>query len=599
MVLSSSAEVSDAVAPDASVLLSTSISFYWIALGVFSKERASLKRHEHIRAGARECVSACFAHETALTAGLSVLTLAQLITIASQISCLIPGSVLASFVTKLTESEDRPGGPYGYKKSGPLIGIDPMLMPGSKLLTNCILWQSLRYLDITLPALDSYLLHVSREAAGHGVTPALFGASLAASLMQHPPPGLSAFKATITQFRDAWAKSYGAYWFISDAQYQEQMAALVDQRVQARIADYVVGSSTMLVQQLKRWSIGGIVSHQKNRTTPQLYTPAAHAQEANRQAVFAESRALFTEQLGLHEREVDALFAKIQPAEDALAISCTAYQFYTSLLPPLRQQKIASQLVSFGVGTVLGWLAYTLIDAIYDTGGEAIGDLAIACSSLRWSAGRFMQVAAVFDSQQGQSIVSSIFDRIDAANRWEYLHARIGDSAAPIIIPSYGDGAVLAERSFGHAIGPLLIMERVAPEMVGALRTYFHHFLIARQLLDDMHDWEDDLSHGRMTVIVAQLLTQHDLANKPWQQLCTPSFQPNLRNIFWHSVVGSGIQLVENHLSIAKDSLTQLSACLDITTLYEALHSQERICTQTRHTCEQMTAFVDHYSQVV
>jgi hypothetical protein len=68
---------------------------------------------------------------------------------------------------------------------------------------------------------------------------------------------------------------------------------------------------------------------------------------------------------------------------------------------------------------------------------------------------------------------------------------------------------VLADRAFGHTIGPMLLVRQlpgVHPRQVRLVQSALQHYLIARQLNDDIHDWRKDLRAGQLSVVVTDML---------------------------------------------------------------------------------------------
>lgn len=189
-----------------------------------------------------------------------------------------------------------------------------------------------------------------------------------------------------------------------------------------------------------------------------------------------------------------------------------------TLLPYLFRQALGRQgrgisderLVGLGTISLYGWIAYTVYDDFLDEEGEppllplanvAMRELVLA---LQEEAGR----TAGFGD-----VAWPVLDRQEAANAWEVTHCRVprqGDLLG-VKAPEFGDRHVLAERSMGHALGCLALTMELGhgtqSEQVRAVRAFFYHFLIARQLSDDAHDWKADLQKGQINAVGAYLLS--------------------------------------------------------------------------------------------
>jgi hypothetical protein len=86
-----------------------------------------------------------------------------------------------------------------------------------------------------------------------------------------------------------------------------------------------------------------------------------------------------------------------------------------------------------------------------------------------------------------------------------------------------------------------------------ALHAFFRHYLIARQLSDDAHDWQDDLGRGHVNSVAVRILGYHgklpgtiDLAKQA----------DELRLIMWERVIDEVCDLAYRHLEHARRSLS-------------------------------------------
>lgn len=110
-------------------------------------------------------------------------------------------------------------------------------------------------------------------------------------------------------------------------------------------------------------------------------------------------------------------------------------------------------------------------------------------------------------------------------------------------------------------------------------------YCAARQLNDDIHDWEDDLSNGRITYVSSLLLRQAHI--KPGEHLLQ-ELMPKLRKIFWDSELENMLITAHNMAQSAKQEfVTKLgvapdSPFLDVTVVpiiiatSKALHDLKR-----------------------
>jgi len=200
------------------------------------------------------------------------------------------------------------------------------------------------------------------------------------------------------------------------------------------------------------------------------------------------------------------------------------------------------------LANLYGWMAYRIYDELEDNEGNA-SILPAANLFLRALCGIYRRLDEKISGSW--RLLESTMDRVDNANAWEQEYCRT-DSA---VLPAFGDYANLAERSIGHAMGPLteLLAAGYAPdsEEYAATETFFRHYLIARQMNDDAHDWERDLARGRVNSIatlVLQLKIQNDATNIT--QLAADI--PSLRQTFWTKTIGTTVMMVHAQLAAAR-----------------------------------------------
>jgi len=216
------------------------------------------------------------------------------------------------------------------------------------------------------------------------------------------------------------------------------------------------------------------------------------------------------------------------------------------------KKDIPSQmLVQLGLTNLYGWMAYTIYDDFLDDEGEPeLLSLANVC--LRESTTIY---GNLLPEESGFSVfLEKIVDTIDAANTWEVVHCRFNPKHIPTSnIPDYGDYSRLADRSLGHALGPVAILfslgYNASSSEVKNLIKFFKHYLIARQLNDDAHDWEDDLKKGRINAIGAQVLT-HFSSRKKYNSI--RATLPELRKVFWVKVFKGVYEKILYHTSQAR-----------------------------------------------
>lgn len=209
------------------------------------------------------------------------------------------------------------------------------------------------------------------------------------------------------------------------------------------------------------------------------------------------------------------------------------------------QQLDHEHLLNLSAAHVLGWIAYTLYDNIIDHDGVAV-QVSLANLAHRQMERYFYSLPL---DPTFFTFVDKTLNGMDRANAWELLHARLPTATLPVYTLDK-----LSDRSFGIAIAPVALLRLAGHSQtsreVTAVLTFFQHYLAAKQLNDDAHDWQDDLEHGHITSVVTQLLAQEE-------QPYTAKLLPQLQATFWDNVIVkicADIQL----------EINQARQCLDI-----------------------------------
>lgn len=229
---------------------------------------------------------------------------------------------------------------------------------------------------------------------------------------------------------------------------------------------------------------------------------------------------------------------------------------FSQMLQTEYQVATREDLILLGMANVYGWMAYTVYDDILDDEGQP-AFLSVANLCLRELAQIFTRF--LFDHRSFQKLFVEIMDDIDAANTWEVVHCRLQASEEgfiwPAIIPSYGELELLSQRSFGHALGPIACMflagfDRNEKEMQAVMR-FFKHYLIARQLDDDAHDWDTDLMGGQVNCVAANLLRIAEQRGGRITILHQGSMA-GLQEIFWQEEILAVAHSMLQHVQMAE-----------------------------------------------
>lgn len=193
-----------------------------------------------------------------------------------------------------------------------------------------------------------------------------------------------------------------------------------------------------------------------------------------------------------------------------------------------------SKVIDLGLANLFGWMAYTIYDDFLDEEGEP-KMLSVANVCLREADRIFSRV---LPETGFADFTKTVFSRIDSANAWEVQYCRIKEktiaSALAHPVPDFTDIANLSNRSLGHALGPIGVLcalgYQIGSKECVAVLEGFKHYIAAKQIHDDMHDWEDDLSRGQINSASATLFSMVDSRSVPKDEKEALQF---LQHKFW------------------------------------------------------------------
>lgn len=230
------------------------------------------------------------------------------------------------------------------------------------------------------------------------------------------------------------------------------------------------------------------------------------------------------------------------------------------------EQKQEDFLQQLSLLSVFGWMAYTVIDNIIDDEEESREvSVGMLCLREAWSIAQQL----LPEHSEFTTIVSQTFDSMDSANAWEVAHTRFepsalfSDSIFSIDIPNYAEYDKLVERSFGHALGPIAILLKCGADMdsleMQATIGFFSAYILARQLLDDAHDWEEDLRSGRINSAGAFVLQKYVADDVVHRHLYPQEDRiAQLRHIFWYDVISDMTERIFVQVEAARKHIETL-----------------------------------------
>lgn len=218
--------------------------------------------------------------------------------------------------------------------------------------------------------------------------------------------------------------------------------------------------------------------------------------------------------------------------------------------------KITDELLEImGEANLYGWIAYTIYDDFLDGEGKS-EMLPVANIALREMTGIFNMFSS--KNKGFEIIFRALMDQIDNANTYEIEYCR--NKSKP---PNYEDLKVIADKSIGIALTPAAMLFSLgysakSKEMKSVI-SFFNHYLVARQLNDDAHDWEEDLKSTHISPVVVMVINKSK--NLPKRKL---------QEIFWYKILPEVCEIIIMHINEAKKSIKQIK-CIEKVEVLEKL----------------------------
>lgn len=245
------------------------------------------------------------------------------------------------------------------------------------------------------------------------------------------------------------------------------------------------------------------------------------------------------------------LVAKVGSADKNFEITQLSVLFANALRVP--DALTDQQHAKLGLASLFGWIAYTVYDDFLDGAGRP-ARLPVANIAMRTSI-EYFRVALPAHTTFVR-YAHNAFSIMDEANAWEVGHCRFVVRGQEIVIgelPKYGQRTMLAKRSFAHSLAPMAALWEQAGASTAVntrhIKAAFTHYLIARQLVDDLYDWVDDIKTGQASYVVTAIL--RDIRVRPGAYRLD-DLLPLMQQSFKHVVLPKVCQYILQHVASSR-----------------------------------------------
>lgn len=318
--------------------------------------------------------------------------------------------------------------------------------------------------------------------------------------------------------------------------------------------------------------------------------------------------------IGGHGKRV---MAKVFEGDKGKQVTLLPYFFSKSLKGAANREmdaELEELLVSLGLANLYGWIAYRIYDDFLD--GEGSPELIpLAALCLR----EVTLIYARLIPEEHRGLYDRLMDGMDAANAWERASAYFPDRSffkAETELPDFQDHAVLAEKSLPHCLGPAVLVARyrgggpAGRSDVRATVDFFRHYIAARQLNDDAHDWQADLERGFVnssaTRILKSLREEQESSRKTFafSELSERGSGPlsaetaeALQRIFWNRIMPGVAADVHAEIAAARRALVAIEPIGDLSYLESLLAPLEAAADRALDERKKMLSFLSEYGK--
>lgn len=259
---------------------------------------------------------------------------------------------------------------------------------------------------------------------------------------------------------------------------------------------------------------------------------------------------------------INLSISKITSSDSRNEITLLPQFFYDSLKEEYKILPL-EEIQGLCIASLLGWIGYSMYDDILD-GQGTIALIPVANICVREVSNILKHLTK---DERSRETVSRILNGIDETNFWEHHSCRarkvVSVIAIPETLPDYGDFSVLAKKSLGHALGPIVIAFAGGGPCGSAagelLEDFFTNYLIARQLNDDAHDWFSDLEQGFLNPVSIQIITRFQEKYPSRHEIYLDSDGETLQEIFWREIIDTVAREIAGRATRALQTLENIT----------------------------------------
>jgi hypothetical protein len=277
--------------------------------------------------------------------------------------------------------------------------------------------------------------------------------------------------------------------------------------------------------------------------------------------------------------------------------------YYTKISLGKSGETISDELVAdIGLANIFFWAAFIIYDDFWDRDEAADPRLLpIANIFARHYIDFFI---ALPDDKEFRPFFHDLMDKLDGSNAWEIENCRTKVEGnifyIPLNLPDFGDYENKYRPASGHILSSVAILTQFGKELKtedwGNIVSYFKHYLIAMQLNDDAHDWEEDLQRGHLSTVVTLLL--NDLKKSGWKKetIDLSIDLPEIKKTFWFVTMPQYVKKALSQTEASRKALGSISIIEDPEPLERIITTTENVARQAERESIDSAALLKEYA---
>lgn len=262
-------------------------------------------------------------------------------------------------------------------------------------------------------------------------------------------------------------------------------------------------------------------------------------------------------------------------------------------------EKFSDELITqLGLANLFYWTAFIIYDDFIDEEGDP-KNLPSANVFAREFTTIFNNILP--NNKKFQKYFHRLMDKLDSANTWETVYGRTkvenNKVTIPRKIPNYNDYEVAFEPASANILGPVVMMLMLGYDLKSSeiknLTEYFRGYLIAMQLNDDAHDWEEDLACGQISTVVAMLLDKF----REQETIDLKKDKEKLKEIFWHYTIVEAGQTAVKFCQESQEALNSISTIEEPKYLEKFIKLSQNVALEALEEQKKSIDFIKAYEE--